>query len=47
MPIWRDGEVVGAIGLSGLSSAADWNLPTLGPELISDARVFVYREGRV
>jgi hypothetical protein len=35
------------IGLSELFSAEDWNLPTVGLEVISDARVFAYREERV
>jgi glc operon protein GlcG len=30
LPIWRDGEVVGAIGVSGLSSTEDIALATLG-----------------
>ena len=35
IPIWRDGEVAGAIGVSGLSSAEDIALATVGLELIS------------
>jgi glc operon protein GlcG len=34
VPIWRNGEVVGAIGVSGLSSAEDVALATVGLELI-------------
>src|SRR5213596_2966418 len=32
IPIWRDGQVVGAIGVSGLSSDEDIALATLGLE---------------
>ena len=32
LPIWRNGEVVGAIGVSGLSSAEDVHLATAGIE---------------
>ena len=35
IPIWKDGEVVGAIGISGLSSTADIELATLGLERIA------------
>jgi glc operon protein GlcG len=35
IPIWRDGQVIGAIGVSGLSSVEDIALATLGLELIS------------
>jgi len=35
IPIWRDGQVIGAIGVSGLSSVEDIELATLGLELIS------------
>lgn len=35
IPIWKDGEVVGAIGVSGLSSAEDVALANLGPEIIA------------
>ncbi|HXZ31584.1 MAG TPA: heme-binding protein [Terriglobales bacterium] len=35
VPIWKDGEVVGAIGVSGLSSTEDIELATLGLELIA------------
>src|SRR3954463_1275392 len=34
IPIWRDGQVIGAIGVSGLSSIEDIALATLGLELI-------------
>lgn len=34
VPIWRNGEVVGAIGVSGLSSAEDVALATVGLELV-------------
>ena len=34
LPIWRNGEVVGAIGVSGLSSAEDIALATVGLERI-------------
>ena len=35
IPIWKDGEVVGAIGVSGLSSAEDIALANLGLEIIA------------
>ena len=35
VPIWKDGEVVGAIGVSGLLSTEDIELATLGLELIA------------
>jgi glc operon protein GlcG len=35
IPIWRDGEVVGAVGVSGLSSKEDVELATLGLEAIA------------
>jgi glc operon protein GlcG len=35
IPIWNDGQVIGAIGVSGLSSVEDIALATLGLELIS------------
>jgi glc operon protein GlcG len=35
IPIWRDGQVVGAIGVSGLASAEDIALATVGRELIA------------
>ncbi|MGC1373400.1 MAG: heme-binding protein [Candidatus Sulfotelmatobacter sp.] len=35
IPIWKNGEVVGAVGVSGLSSKEDVALATLGVELIA------------
>jgi glc operon protein GlcG len=35
LPIWRDGEVVGAVGVSGLSSKEDIELATHGLEAIA------------
>jgi glc operon protein GlcG len=35
IPIWRDGQVIGAIGVSGLSSVEDIALANVGLELIS------------
>ena len=35
VPIWKDGEVVGAIGVSGLSSAEDIALATLGLDWVA------------
>ena len=35
VPIWKNGEVAGAIGVSGLTSAEDVSLATLGAELIA------------
>jgi glc operon protein GlcG len=35
VPIWKNGEVVGAIAVSGLSSNEDADLATLGVELLS------------
>jgi glc operon protein GlcG len=35
IPIWKNGEVVGAVAVSGLSSAEDITLATLGVELIA------------
>ena len=35
IPIWRDGEVVGAVGVSGLSSQEDIELATFGLEVIA------------
>ena len=35
IPIWKNGEVAGAIGVSGLTSAEDVSLATLGAELIA------------
>ena len=39
IPIWHDGQVIGAIGVSGLSSVEDIALATLGLELISKSNV--------
>lgn len=35
LPVWRNGEVVGAVAVSGLSSAEDIDLATLGVKLLS------------
>jgi glc operon protein GlcG len=35
IPIWKDGEVVGAVGVSGLSSKEDIELANLGLEAIA------------
>jgi glc operon protein GlcG len=35
LPVWKNGEVVGAIGVSGLSSSEDIDLATLGVEIIA------------
>jgi glc operon protein GlcG len=35
IPLWTNGEVVGAIGVSGLSSTEDIALATLGIEIVS------------
>ncbi len=35
LPIWKNGEVVGAVAVSGLSSSEDVALATLGVELIA------------
>jgi glc operon protein GlcG len=35
IPVWRDGEVVGAVAVSGLSSSEDVVLATLGMELVA------------
>ncbi|MFY9742864.1 MAG: heme-binding protein [Candidatus Sulfotelmatobacter sp.] len=35
VPVWKNGEVVGAVGVSGLSSNEDVALATLGVELIA------------
>ena len=37
IPLWKHGEVVGAIGVSGLSSTEDVALAELGAEAIADA----------
>jgi len=34
IPVWKNGEVVGAVAVSGLSSAEDIALATLGVELL-------------
>jgi glc operon protein GlcG len=38
IPIWRDGQVIGGIGVSGLSSVEDIALATLGLDLIVNGR---------
>ena len=35
IPIWKNGEVIGAIGVSGLSSAEDIALANLGRDIIA------------
>ena len=35
VPVWKDGEVVGAVGVSGLSSIEDVSLANLAVELIT------------
>jgi glc operon protein GlcG len=35
IPVWKDGEVIGAVAVSGLSSIEDVALATLGAELIA------------
>jgi glc operon protein GlcG len=35
IPIWKNGEVAGAIGVSGLSSSEDVSLANMGAELIA------------
>jgi glc operon protein GlcG len=35
LPVWRGGEVVGAVAVSGLSSAEDIDLAALGVKLLS------------
>lgn len=35
VPLWKDGEVIGAVAISGLSSAEDIELAKLGADLIS------------
>jgi glc operon protein GlcG len=37
IPVWKDGEVAGAVAVSGLSSAEDVSLANLGAELITQA----------
>jgi glc operon protein GlcG len=36
LPVWKNGEVVGAVAVSGLSSNEDVALATLGVELLAD-----------
>ncbi len=38
IPIWKEGEVVGAVAVSGLSSTEDIVLATLGLESIADLK---------
>ena len=38
IPVWNNGEVVGAVAVSGLSSTEDAALAALGLELISDEK---------
>ena len=38
LPIWRDGHVVGAVGVSGLSSVEDVSLATVGIESLADSK---------
>ena len=35
IPVWKDGQVVGAVAVSGLSSSEDIVLATLGVELVA------------
>lgn len=35
IPLWKNGEVVGAVGVSGLSSTEDIGLASLGIEIVS------------
>jgi glc operon protein GlcG len=35
LPVWKDGEVIGAVAVSGLSSNEDIALATLGVELLA------------
>lgn len=37
LPVWKNGEVVGAVAVSGLSSNEDVELATAGVELIADS----------
>lgn len=37
VPVWRNGEVVGAVAVSGLPSAEDIRLATLGAELVGES----------
>jgi glc operon protein GlcG len=36
IPVWKNGEVIGAVAVSGLPSAEDIALATIGVELIAD-----------
>ncbi|MBZ5679269.1 MAG: heme-binding protein [Acidobacteriia bacterium] len=38
IPVWKDGEVAGAVAVSGLSSSEDVSLATAGAELIAQAK---------
>jgi glc operon protein GlcG len=35
LPVWKDGEVVGSVAVSGLSSTEDIDLAALGAELLA------------
>ena len=35
LPVWKDGEVVGSVAVSGLSSSEDIDLAALGAELLA------------
>ncbi len=35
LPVWKNGEVIGSVAVSGLSSAEDIELATLGVELLA------------
>lgn len=37
VPVWKNGEVIGAVAVSGLTSSEDITLATLGVELIAAA----------
>jgi len=39
IPVWKDGDVVGAVGVSGLSSIEDADLARAGAELITQGNV--------
>ena len=41
IPVWRDGEVVGAVAVSGLSSTEDIALATLGVELVASRSAII------
>ena len=38
IPVWKNGEVVAAVGVSGISQAVDIELATLGVELVGESR---------